>query len=279
MTSTSAMTPQRQSQRRRVIAASRSDEREAAHRLPLLTSRAVQSVRYLDDGNGRRFVARSRYRRALALYRRARALDRDPGLAAGEARALAGLGEHARAARLADEAARALGRPADLQVRVVDDLEHARNYAAAAKAAMRLAADPRFPRRPALFFTIEHADAPLQDHDALGPLSLGAGRLTATSFEIRPRLGRQSAVAPTVVELLPFLPLYRPDELSRYDRGAPRGRRGATWSSPGARARRSRGSRRPSGRSTATAVVTTARRCSPPWRRPRRARRTAPPRG
>ena len=39
--------------------------------------------------------ARSRFRRALTLYRRARTLDRDPGLAAGEARALAGWGSTA----------------------------------------------------------------------------------------------------------------------------------------------------------------------------------------
>ena len=54
------------------------------------------------------FGSRQRFRRALALYQAARRLDNDPELAAGEARALAGLHLYRRAA---DGPAGRLGRP------------------------------------------------------------------------------------------------------------------------------------------------------------------------
>ncbi len=184
---------------------------------------------YADDGvdtpysqasagerDDRPFTARSRYRRALALYRRSRALDRDPGLAAGEARALAGLGEYASAARLAGGAARALGRPAVLQARLVDALERAGSFAAAATEARRLAHGPRFPQEPALFFLSRRDDEYLIARDALEPLSLGAGRLTGDAPAIAPR-HEVGIASPIAVGTLEFLPLYRPDELSRFE--------------------------------------------------------------
>ncbi len=165
---------------------------------------------YVDDDAHRPFTARNRFRRALALYRRARVLDRAPELAAGEARALAGLGRFGDAARIQAGAARATGRPAALQARLVEYLERAHRFADAAPEARRLAAGPRFPRGTALFFPAGSEPPELDAEDALEPVSLGAGRLKPVALEIEPAGGTQSTGSATTVEDTVFIPLFRP---------------------------------------------------------------------
>ncbi|HEX2084180.1 MAG TPA: hypothetical protein VHF89_00730 [Solirubrobacteraceae bacterium] len=156
----------------------------------------------------RPFTAREHFRRALALYRRARALSRDPGVRAGEARALAALGQFPRAV----EAQRAaLGERSDLaplQVRLVEYLERRRDYAAAAEAAQPLVAGARFPTGPGYFAASggAGADDALELEDAFGPLSSGVDRLVALSVDLGVE---QPGAAMGIVEVA-FIPAYRP---------------------------------------------------------------------
>lgn len=161
---------------------------------------------YDDDEQHRPFTARNRFTRALALYRRARLLDPDPGIASGEARALDGLGDHLRASRVQARAAAA--RPtAPLRARVVEYLEHAGRFADAAARARRLAARPRFARGPALFIPADSPEPSSQD--AFEALSAGAGRLVPVTLDLRPA-GPGSGVLPGfVVADLGFIPLFR----------------------------------------------------------------------
>ena len=135
--------------------------------------------------DSRHFTLRSHYRRALALYRRARALDPDPALAAGEARAQAGLRLYEEAARSQQRALSGAPRPAQLQARLVEYLERARAFGAAAEEAGRLAVSPQFPQGPALF--AEHdAEGGLLDEDGQGALSLGSGRVLGVQLDVLP---------------------------------------------------------------------------------------------
>ena len=133
----------------------------------------------------RHFTLRSHYRRALALFRQARALDPDPALAAGEARAQAGLRLYAEAARSQRQALTGAPRPAQLQARLVEYLARARAFGAAATEAARLAASPLFPQGPALFMesTVEPR---VQAEDGQGALSLGSGRVLGVQLDVAP---------------------------------------------------------------------------------------------
>jgi cellulose synthase operon protein C len=131
------------------------------------------------------FTVRSRYRRALALYRRARALDPDPALAAGEARALAGLRLYEDAVRSQRRALSGARRPAQLQARLVEYLERSRAFGAAAEEARRLAASPRFPQGPALFPKLDAGEG-LWEEDGQDALSLGSGRLLGVQLRVLP---------------------------------------------------------------------------------------------
>jgi tetratricopeptide (TPR) repeat protein len=156
------------------------------------------------------FTARVRFRRALALYRRAEGLGGDAGLPAGTARALAGLGRHGEAAAAQ---ARALARApgaARLQARHVEYLERDGDFGRAAEAAERFAAAPRFPDAWAQF---PGADAGEKrwafDEDALDPLSLGADRLMAVYFAVAPRVPATDGPGAAVNDLA-FVPEFRP---------------------------------------------------------------------
>jgi len=153
---------------------------------------------------GRPFTARSSYRRALALYRHARSLDPDPELTAGEARAYAGLGEYGSAAQALRTALAAAEAPAPLAAALVEYLERALRFGAAAAAAAALEADPRFPRGPALYPRVERSDG----IDASEPLSLGSGRLLAVSLDVAP-IGRTLEPGGATVSDLSFIPDYR----------------------------------------------------------------------
>jgi tetratricopeptide (TPR) repeat protein len=153
------------------------------------------------------FTLRSHYRRALTLYRRARALDPDPALAAGEARAEAGLRLYAEAARSQQRALRGAPRPAQLQARLVEYLERARAFGAAAEEAGRLAASPRFPRGPALFAE-QDADGGLLDEDGQDALSLGSGRVLGVQLDVLHNFGGSGGGGVAVLDVS-FIPEFR----------------------------------------------------------------------
>ena len=163
---------------------------------------------YADDAEHRPFTARNRYTRALALLRRARTLDPDRRLAAGEARALDALGQHAAAAR-----AQALGTrvpwPAALQARLVEYLEHAGAFDRAGSQARRLAAGAQFAPLAALFLDGEAPVAALHDQEALEALSLGAAPSAAGASDDRAGERRGAVLGESSVEDVGFIPAYR----------------------------------------------------------------------
>jgi tetratricopeptide (TPR) repeat protein len=157
--------------------------------------------------DSQRFTLRSHYRRALALYRRARSLDPDPALAAGEARAQAGLRLYEEAARSQRRALSGARRPAQLEARLVEYLERARTFGAAAEEARRLAASPRFPLGPALFAE-QDAEGGLLDEDGQGALSLGSRRVLGVQLLVRPNFGGGGGGGVAVLDVS-FIPEFR----------------------------------------------------------------------
>jgi tetratricopeptide (TPR) repeat protein len=166
------------------------------------------------------FSARSRFRRALSLYRRAAALDPDPAIAVGEARAYAGLRLFGRAVRAQRGALGRAPRLAPLRARLVEYLEQDRRFAEAAVAAAALAAAAEFPEGPGLFMQIDVGGGRLEEEDANEPLSLGSERLLAVGLEVAP-IGTPSGGRVGVVDLS-FIPQFRAVEgLTGYHRWCP----------------------------------------------------------
>ena len=156
------------------------------------------------------FTTQSRFARALPLYRRARQLDPAAELGAGEARALAGLRRYGQAWRVQARAARATGRPAALQARLLEYHERAGRFADAAREARRLAAAARFPDGTALMFAVP-PDVH-DEEDVNEPLSLGAGRLRPVVLDVAPSVNGFSggdAGSGAAVEDLSFIPRFR----------------------------------------------------------------------
>ncbi len=167
----------------------------------------------------RPFTARSHFRRALSLYRRARRLDPDPALAPGLARAYAGLRLYAEAARAQRVAIGGARSPGPLQARRVEYLERDRRFGPAATAAATLAAAPRLPHGPGLLMRMKSGGA-LLDEDGQGPLSLGSDRLLPVSLEVAPVAG-VSGGGGGVLDLS-FIPTFRHvDAVTGYDRWCP----------------------------------------------------------
>ena len=158
----------------------------------------------------RAFVIRHLHERALARYRRAVALGgASAEIDLGIARALAGLGRAREAAAVQQRAVAAKPPAALLQARLVEYLESARRFPAAARAATTLAgmaaADPS---GPGWFPEVQTTFVPheIVAEDANGPLSLGTGRLRPLSVTLG-----HPVVAPVAPVLdLSFLPVYRP---------------------------------------------------------------------
>ena len=94
---------------------------------------------YAAESDKQPFTARRHFERALAMYRRARRLDRDPRLGAGEARALGGLSDYAAAARLQAATAAATGHRGVVQAWLTELLERDHRWADAVAAAGALA--------------------------------------------------------------------------------------------------------------------------------------------
>ena len=140
------------------------------------------------------------------LYRRAEGLDDDPGLAAGEARADAGLGDLRGAVDAQRRALVGAGRATPLQVRLVDYLERDHRFAEAARVnAASLAAGSAVPDgRSLVAGGIDVGDA-LAGEDALGPISLGADRTRAVHLSV----GNVPLPFTDGVIDISFIPLFR----------------------------------------------------------------------
>lgn len=155
---------------------------------------------------GQPFTARAGFRRALALYQRAEGLDDDAGLAAGEARASAGLGQFAAAARAQRRALDEVADAAPFQVRLVDYLERDHRFADAADANGGFLAKPSaFPIGPGLIAQGSVFDDELFFEDGLGPLSIGTERFLPVQLVVGPPPGGAGAAATD----LSFIPLFR----------------------------------------------------------------------
>lgn len=170
------------------------------------------------SGPARPFTARAHFRRALVLYRHASQVDPQPALAAGTARALAGLGDYGAAAA---EQRRALaGRSGLVPVaaRLVEYLERDQRFDAAAAAARPLVVSPvRVPPRaliaggPERFPFADDNDAfdSAGGEDALEPLSIGVDRMQSVALRLGG--GEPASPLPLVdsVTDLSFVPQYR----------------------------------------------------------------------
>ncbi len=165
------------------------------------------------------FGAREHFTRALALYRAARSVDDDPNLAAGEARALAGLHRYAEAAAAQASAVTKSDQNAPLLARQVEYLEQARRFDRAADAAGQLEADPALaPLRSLLPKIFNVSSDRLLTEDALGPVSTGSDRMRAVELSVGPPPGGAGSGGAD----LSFIPLYRNQPaLTGYDRWCP----------------------------------------------------------
>jgi tetratricopeptide (TPR) repeat protein len=159
----------------------------------------------------RPFSARRDFRRAQALYQRAEQLDDDPGLAAGEARAAAGLGDFAGAATAQRRALDRIPNATSLQVRLVDYLERHHRFGEAADVNLALLGPGvAQPHGPSLI--ARHDDGYLGATDAaaredsLGPISIGTGSVLPVSLN----LGQATLPLTDGVEDISFIPQFRP---------------------------------------------------------------------
>lgn len=148
------------------------------------------------------FTARGRFRRALELYRRARALSDEPGLAAGEAKAQAGLGRFDLAIGAQREAIAAQPGSMVFQAGMIEHLEGAKRFGQAADAAAASLAGPaELPTGRGLF-----PEGFSQVADSYRPLSVGTERLNTALLLVVSSGGRGAGAG---VEDLSFLPTFR----------------------------------------------------------------------
>jgi tetratricopeptide (TPR) repeat protein len=164
----------------------------------------------------RPWVARHRYERALAGYRRAARLS--PGAEAdmGMARALAGLGRADEAVAVQRRAVASLPSAPLPQAQLVVYLEQARDFGAAAAAAERLQElAGNEPPGPGMYPYVPMGPT-FTSEDAHGLISFGAGRLAPLSVRLIPA---GPMVAPPVsIDDLSFIPAFRPGRLTGSDR-------------------------------------------------------------
>ena len=169
------------------------------------------------------FTARTHFRRALKLYRRAQQLDDDPGLAAGTARALAGLHEYDGAAREQRRALAGRDTLAPLAVRYVEYLERGHRFAAAAQAARRLTVAHEFASGRSLIGGRPYGTDEDLAEDVETPMSIGVDSMWPVALDV----GRAGGgVLPAVTDLS-FIPRFREmPGLTGHDRWCP------SWSLP-----------------------------------------------
>ena len=153
----------------------------------------------------RPFGSRQHFRRALELYRAAQRIDRDPVLAAGTARALAGLERHGPAADAMAAAIEGREFTGPLRARQVEYLESAGRFAQAAEAAATLEAEPEFAPFRVVFPEVIDSSGVFFTVDANGPLSTGSDRMQAIRLNVGPPPGGAGSGGSD----LSFIPLYR----------------------------------------------------------------------
>ena len=159
------------------------------------------------------FSARQRFTRALALYRRAATLGGGPDALMGEGRALAALGDVPRAIAAQQHATKQAMRPLGFRATLLDYLQRAKLFAAAAREASSLtrSGEESVNVGVGFFPTVEvNFDMPPLDprvtNDFARPLSAGADELTPATFAVGPQAGGASET----VSDLSFLSRYQP---------------------------------------------------------------------
>ncbi|MGH2854153.1 MAG: tetratricopeptide repeat protein, partial [Solirubrobacteraceae bacterium] len=176
-------------------------------------------LRVAYESSSQPFTARAYFRRALAFYLAAQRLEPNPELAAGTARAYAGLRQFSAAVVAQGTAVGGRSHEALLQARLVEYLEQDRAFGQAAAAAEPLTRTAHFPIDEGRMMPGYPPDAPeLTNQEAIGPLSIGADRFTPVTID----LGDTGAAASPAVNSLPFLPVYREVEgVTGYARWCP----------------------------------------------------------
>lgn len=176
------------------------------------------------------FTARAHFRRALQLFRRAQQVDPSAAVAAGAARALAGMREYGAAVREQRHAVAGRSTLAPVAARQVEYLERDHRFAAAAAVARPLIVAPRFV--PARSLVVEGPleqflgilDGPVFDDDIEGPLSIGVDRAHPVSLDLT---GEAGVLGANAVADLSFIPEFRAvSGVTGHDRWCP------SWSRP-----------------------------------------------
>ncbi len=165
---------------------------------------------YSLQDSGEPFAARRQFARALALYRRAEALDPGPDSRSGVARAQAELGQADAAVTSQWRVVASAPRSAVYQAWLLDYLQRAHKFATAARVAARLAVVHRFLAGPALFADLpdtEPAGSTGQEEDADQPISTGTGTM-APAWVSPP--SRTSPTESSPLTDLSYLPVYLP---------------------------------------------------------------------
>lgn len=156
------------------------------------------------------FTARQQFQRALALYRRAEALAPTPGNRAGVARALAALDQEHAAVAMQQRAVAGDPASADLQVRLLDYLQRADRFAAAAAVAQRLESVHGFASGPGLIPEpppLPELNTSLGAEDAEQALSAGADTLAPVEVTLELPL---PVTRSSTANDLSYLPVYLP---------------------------------------------------------------------
>jgi cellulose synthase operon protein C len=151
------------------------------------------------------FTARAHFRRALAFYLGAQRLDPNPEIAAGTARAYAGLRQFSAAAAAQRTAAQGHSDELLLQAWLVEYLEQGHAFGQAAAAAEPLTRAPRLPVGEGRMMPGYPPDVgEASSEEVGGPLSIGAERFTPATIN----LGDLASATSPAVSYLPFLPVY-----------------------------------------------------------------------
>jgi tetratricopeptide (TPR) repeat protein len=154
------------------------------------------------------FTARQYFQQALVFFRAAERDDPDPDIAAGAARAYAGLQQFAAAVAAQRDAVAGRVDDAPMQARLVEYLEQDHSWSQAAAAAQPLTVAAHFPVGEGhMMETTSQAPLPGQLYlqEASGPLSIGADRFTPVSID----LDDQQGGAGGGENDLSFIPSYR----------------------------------------------------------------------
>ncbi len=155
------------------------------------------------------WVARHRYERALAGYRRAARLSPGSEVDMGIARALAGLGRADEAAALQQRAVATVSPSPLPQAQLLVYLEAARDFERAAGAAKRLdGLATTAPTGPGLFPEPPTGPSFHEHEGEYGLISLGAGRLAPVSVALDPSPPAPASAGS--VEDVSFIPDFRP---------------------------------------------------------------------